>query len=191
MDQSGHAATPTPGSSTQESQGINPSLIGPPAASAPSDDESDDESRASSPVKSPSPLPSIQQHSPPVSPTSSTSKKGRDLHRKQIEDRAANKRKSATNKFAKVLANRINSMPENGLANQLNMAAKLMEYVAILYPQDLCSWTFYRTDGKRIMQLENDKRVLERKYNSLESQVSKLKAKIYRLESRDDAMDAD
>jgi outer membrane murein-binding lipoprotein Lpp len=41
------------------------------------------------------------------------------------------------------------------------------------------------------MQLENDKRVLERKYNSLESQVSKLKAKIYRLESRDDAMDAD
>ena len=54
-------------------------------------------------------------------------RRDRDPRRKLIEDKAATKRKTATNRFAKVLANRINGLPENGLANQLNMAAEQME----------------------------------------------------------------
>jgi hypothetical protein len=51
----------------------------------------------------------------------------RDPHRKEIETRAADKRKSAVKKLQHVLAVRTKRLPENGIANQMGMAAEQME----------------------------------------------------------------
>lgn len=105
-----------------------------------------------SPIKdrSPSPMTVDHQTSDQRNMSIEPDKKKRNPQRKVIEDKAADKRKAAINYHAKVLANRINALPENGLANQLNMAAEQM-----------------KSDGKRITQLEIDKRNLERQVVSL------------------------
>jgi len=54
-------------------------------------------------------------------------KRIRDPHRKEIEGRAAEKRKSAVKRLSHVLAVRTQGLPENGLANQLHMAADQLE----------------------------------------------------------------
>jgi hypothetical protein len=82
--------------------------------------------------------------SPPPSPTSPPSnlgetafsvdskqpvmeKRPRDPHRKEIENRAADKRKLSVKRLQNVLAVRTRGLPENGLANQLHMAADQLE----------------------------------------------------------------
>ena len=57
----------------------------------------------------------------------SSGKRDRDPHRKKIEYRAAVKRKEAVKKLQHVLAVRTKGLPENGLANQLQMAADQLE----------------------------------------------------------------
>ena len=56
-----------------------------------------------------------------------STKRQRDPHRKEIEGRAAEKRKSAVKRLSHVLAIRTQGLPENGLANQLHMAADQLE----------------------------------------------------------------
>jgi hypothetical protein len=58
---------------------------------------------------------------------SAQDKRPRDKHRKEIENRAAEKRKSAVKKLQRVLSIRTQGLPENGLANQLHMAADQLE----------------------------------------------------------------
>jgi hypothetical protein len=60
-------------------------------------------------------------------PTNSEPEKHRDPRRKVIEAKAAGKRKKATSRLSLVLADRTKGLPEPGLANQLSMAADLLE----------------------------------------------------------------
>jgi len=104
--------------------------------------------------RAPNPGPSGSGGTGPANEASSN-KRDRDPHRKKIEYRAAVKRKEAVKKLQHVLAMRTKGLPENGLANQLQMAADQLE-----------------EDGKTILQLQLENKTQKKRIAELEKVVA-------------------
>lgn len=112
-----------------------------------------------SPPDSPSSTPDNNFADSAPSQSASDNKRPRDKHRKEIENRAAEKRKTAVKKLQRVLSIRTQGLPENGLANQLHMAADQLD-----------------EDGRTINQLKHDKSALKKKCDELQKSVANLEA---------------
>jgi len=94
-------------------------------------------------------------------------KRQRDPHRKEIECRAADKRKSAVKRLNHVLAARTRGLPENGLANQLHMASDQLE-----------------EDGKTIISLKKEASDLKKQNATLKSENASLRSELQALKGR-------
>jgi len=88
--------------------------------------------------------------------TNDERRRPRDHHRKEIEERAAEKRKTAVKRLSHVLAVRTNGLPENGLANQLVMAAEQLE-----------------EDGRTIAGLKKENSELKRENANLKKELAR------------------
>jgi len=77
------------------------------------------------------------------------------------------KRKDAVKRLQHVLAARTRGLPENGLANQLHMAADQLE-----------------EDGKTIGQLQREKKAVEKENGDLKKQLANAKAENNALKAR-------